>query len=60
MSEEMHELDRREIFFKLVRMQDEGASVDGSRTRIAAEFSIDVDVIQEIEVEGMEKNWPPL
>ena len=61
MSAKLHnELDRREVFFETVRMQDEGSSVTDSRTRIAKEFDIDVDRIREIESEGIAKNWPPL
>ena len=60
MSAKLHEVDRREIFFKIVRMQDDGASVNESRTRIAADFGIDVDLVREIETEGIEKKWPPL
>jgi hypothetical protein len=60
MSAEMHELDRREIFFKIVRMQDEGVSLEESRTRIAAEFGVDVNRVHEIEDEGIQNDWPPL
>jgi hypothetical protein len=60
MSSELHEFDRREIFLKIVRMQDNGVSLDESRTLIAAQFGIDVDHVCEIETEGIAKDWPPL
>ena len=56
----MHESDRREIFFKIVCMQDEGVSVDDSRRRITTTHDLDEDKVREIEDEGLAKNWPPL
>jgi hypothetical protein len=60
MSVGMHELDRQKIFFEIVRLQDRGASVEDSRSRIVAEYGIDVDAVREIESEGLAQNWPPL
>ena len=60
MSAEVPESAKKEIFLTIVRMQDEGVSVDDSRSQIAAEFRIDLDKVREIESEGLAKNWPPL
>jgi len=60
MCEELRERDRREVFRHTVRMQDEGKSVDDSRTRVAKEYGINVAEVREIESEGIAKNWPPL
>lgn len=60
MPEELHELDRREIFAKIVQMQDKGAGLDETRSRVAAEFSIDTELVRDIESEGIKKKWPPL
>jgi len=60
MPEDLHELDRREIFAKIVQIQDEGADLDETRSRVTAEFSIDTELVREIESEGIKKKWPPL
>lgn len=60
MLEKLHELDRREIFAKIVRLQDQGSGLDDSRERIAADFSIDTELVREIESEGIANRWPPL
>lgn len=60
MSAKLHEVDRKEIFRKIVRMQDRGVSLVDCRNRIAAQFGIDEDEIREIETEGIAKEWPPL
>jgi hypothetical protein len=56
----LHEIDKREVFFRIVHLQDEGVSVEDSRGRMAEQFGIDVDDIREIESEGLAKDWPPL
>lgn len=60
MSSKLHEVDRKEVFLAIVRMQDEGNSVDESRGRAALRFGIDDDQVREIEREGIAKQWPPL
>lgn len=60
MPEELHELDRREIFFKTVQLQDEGAGLGETRKRVAEEFRIDTELVRDIESEGIKKKWPPL
>ena len=57
---DLHELDRKEIFREIVRVQDEGLGVDASRSHIAKQFGIDVDEVREIENEGIAKRWLPL
>ena len=44
----------------LVNFQDEGSSVDESRKRIAEEFVTALEVVRNIEREGIMKQWPPL
>ena len=60
MSAGIPEVDKRKIFFEVVRLQDSGVSVEDSRSRVAAEYGIDVDAVREIESEGISQNWPPL
>jgi hypothetical protein len=57
---DLHEVDRREIFFEIVRLQDQGVSLADCRHRIAERFEIDLEGIREIETEGIAKEWPPL
>lgn len=49
---------RREIFRELVRVQDEGLSVDASRLLVAERFGIQPAQLEEIEREGIVKDWP--
>lgn len=51
---------RREIFLALVELQDHATPVPLSRQVIAQRFGIAEDVVQEIECEGMDNDWPPL
>jgi hypothetical protein len=52
--------ERQEIFRALVELQDEGRETVESRNQIAAQFSVDVDEVQDIEREGIAKQWAPL
>jgi hypothetical protein len=60
MSAGLPEVDKQKIFVEIVRLQDNGASVEDSRSRVAAEYGIDIDAVREIESEGLSQNWPPL
>ena len=51
---------RREIFLALVEAQDHEMPVDLSRKSIAERFSISEETLQQIEREGLDKDWPPL
>jgi hypothetical protein len=57
---ELHEIDKKEIFFCIVRMEDEGASLSDCRRHVAAKFGIEIEEVRAIESEGLEKEWPPL
>ena len=57
---ELHEVDRREIFLRVVGMQDAGANVSDARASVAAKYGLSSDDIGEIEAEGISKQWPPL
>ena len=57
---ELHEVDRREIFVRVVGMQDGGATVGDVRASVAAKYGLSADDIVEIETEGISKQWPPL
>jgi len=57
---ELHEVDRKEIFFRIVHLQDKGVELDDCRNRIVSQFGIDVEKVREIESEGLTKQWPPL
>ena len=51
---------RKEIFLALVELQDEGCPNEQSRIKIADQFSIEVSDVQDVEREGIAKEWPPL
>jgi len=48
---------RRVIFTAIVAAQDEGLSVEASRTLIAGRYDIDTDVVRKIENEGLDQGW---
>ncbi|VTR95506.1 unnamed protein product [Gemmata massiliana] len=50
---------RRELFAAVVAAQDEGLSVWDSRELIARRFGVDVEVVREVENEGLNRKWPP-
>ena len=51
---------RKEIFSALVEAQDQEMSVSKSRKFIIERYSISDTEIKQIELEGMEHQWPPL
>ncbi|HUR54325.1 MAG TPA: hypothetical protein VMZ71_09350 [Gemmataceae bacterium] len=51
---------RRELFLALVNLQDEGVAVAESRAFIAGQYGVQVEVVQQVEREGLEAGWPPL
>ncbi len=51
---------RREVFLRLVRLQDRGCAVSDSFEQVAAEFQISVSLLRMIEQEGLKQEWPPL
>ena len=51
---------RQELFLALVKLQDEGFSVEDSRRQVAAEYHTTLEVVFEIEREGIQNQWPPL
>lgn len=51
---------RKEVFRKLVLLQDEGETVETSRIRISIQFDIPLEDVKTIEREGIAGNWPPL
>jgi len=54
------EEQRREVFRTLVQLQDQGWSTQESRRQIADQFSIAVADLDDVEREGITKQWPPL
>ena len=60
MTEPLREDRRKEAFRVLVELQDEGCTTEESRTRVADQFSIDAVELQNIEREGIDKQWEPL
>jgi hypothetical protein len=57
---------RREVFAALVAVQDTGLDVTASRKEVAAQFGLTaktiekIEMIEKIENEGLEAQWPPL
>jgi hypothetical protein len=60
MTDALPEERRREVFAALVAAQDGGLSVLASRQKVASEQGISVEVLQQIEKEGLSSQWPPL
>jgi hypothetical protein len=60
MIEPLREEQRKEVFRTLVELQDEGCAAEQSRVQIAAQFSINVREVQDVEREGITKQWAPL
>lgn len=54
------ETRRKEVFLRLVEVQDNGVSVVESRRRVADEFQLQMDDVMGIEREGLSSRWPPL
>ena len=51
---------RKAVFAALVALQDDGIPVSHSRSVIAERFGLGVQVVRDIEQEGLTKEWPPL
>jgi hypothetical protein len=51
---------RREIFAALVDAQDRGLSVHASKQDVLAQFGVTWNMVEQIEREGMDNEWPPL
>jgi len=60
MTESATETHRKEVFRRLVEAQDQGDAVKDSRTRVAAEFSLSLEEVTQIERDGISASWPPL
>jgi hypothetical protein len=60
MIEPLREEKRKDAFRVLVELQDEGLTTQQSRVQVAAQFSINVREMQNVEREGISKQWPPL
>jgi hypothetical protein len=57
---DLTEPQRREIFHSLVEAQDRGLGVERSRREVAAQYGVSVVDVKQIEVEGLDNEWPPL
>ncbi len=52
---------RRSIFLALVSAQDAGGvTVAESKKQVAEQFHITKELLEKIEEEGVDKEWPPL
>jgi hypothetical protein len=51
---------RREIFAALVDAQDRGLTVHASKQDVLARFGVTWNMVERIEIEGMDNEWPPL
>jgi hypothetical protein len=54
------EKQRRAIFAALVEAQDRARSVHEAKQEVLARFAVTWGMVEQIEREGMEKDWPPL
>ncbi|HEX3147544.1 MAG TPA: hypothetical protein VHR66_05635 [Gemmataceae bacterium] len=51
---------RRAIFAAVVEAQDRARSVHEAKQEVLSLFGVTWNIVERIEVEGMEKDWPPL
>ena len=51
---------RKEIFLALVDAQDHEMDVGQSRKLVGGRFGVSESQVQQIEREGMDRQWPPL
>ena len=51
---------RRAIFAALVEAQDRARSVHEAKQEVLAQFGVTWNIVERIEQEGIEKDWPPL
>jgi hypothetical protein len=50
---------RKTVFAALVEAQDEDVTPATSRLKVALAFGVPVELVAQIEREGIEKEWPP-
>ena len=60
MTQEVPEALAKEVFLRLVEVQDEGISVGVSRQVIAKRFDLTEDQVKHVERAGLAGQWPPL
>jgi len=51
---------RRAIFAALVEAQDRCRSLREAKQQVLAQFGVTWAIVEQIEQEGMNKEWPPL
>jgi hypothetical protein len=51
---------RRAVFAALVEAQDRARTVHDAKQEVLAQFGITWAILERIEREGMDKEWPPL
>lgn len=51
---------RREIFAALVAAQDKAKSLHEAKQQVLARFGVTWAVVEKIEEEGIDNDWPPL
>ena len=51
---------RRAIFAALVEAQDRCRSLHEAKQQVLAQFGVTWAIVEQIEQEGMNKEWPPL
>ena len=56
----LSEARRKEIFLALVDAQDQKIAVSESRKLMAERFHVTESEVRQIELEGVDNQWPPL
>jgi hypothetical protein len=51
---------RKELFERLIALQDAGHGVEASGTMVAKEFHVSRVLVVQTEREGVDAQWPPL
>lgn len=51
------EIQRKNIFFELVRLQDEGQSIEESEEFIINKYKLDQAELNSIKIKGLNGNW---
>ncbi len=49
--------ERKEIFFRIVELQDAGMSVPRSRDKVSLQYGKTIYFLKQIEEEGINRNW---
>jgi hypothetical protein len=59
-ADQLPEMRRKDIFRALVQAQDGGMSIEESHRYVAERFGVTEGQVRQVELEGVEIDWPRL